>query len=154
MTAADVLPDAPTNATSEAIHALRCAAAHVEHALARTLDPFGLSTAQFAVLQVMGEAAEEKLGCSEIGRRLAARAPDVTRLLDRLESVGLVARERDHKDRRVVHTHITVVGLQLLEKAVPLVRAAEDHALVNLAIADRQHLAFLLNGVQRNCPGN
>jgi len=154
MSAADTVRNAQTNATSEAINALRGAGAHVEHAVARTLDPFGLSTAQFAVLQVMGEAAEEKLGCSEIGRRLAARAPDVTRLLDRLESVGLVARERDQKDRRVVHTHITTVGLEVLEKAVPMVHMAEDQALVNLSIADRQHLAALLNGVQRNCPGN
>ena len=143
-----------STATSEAIHALRAAAAHVEHSLTRTLDPFGLSMAQFAVLQVMGEAAEEKLGCGEIGRRLAARAPDVTRLLDRLESVGLVARKRDQEDRRVVHTHITAVGLELLKKAVPMVRAAEEQALADLAVADRQHLAALLKGVQRNCPGN
>ncbi len=154
MAAPDTLPNIESNATSEAIHALRAAAAHVEHSLARTLDPFGLSMAQFAVLQVMGEAAEERLGCGEIGRRLAARAPDVTRLLDRLESVGLVARKRDEQDRRVVHTHITAVGLELLKSAVPMVRAAEEKALVDLPVADRQHLASLLKGVQRNCPGN
>lgn len=154
MIAPDARPETQNNATSEAIHALRAAAAHVEHTLARTLDPLGLSMAQFAVLQVMGEAAEEKLGCGEIGRRLAARAPDVTRLLDRLESVGLVARKRDQHDRRVVHTHITAVGLELLKKAVPMVREAEEQALIDLAVADRQHLASLLKGVQRNCPGN
>ena len=44
--------------------------------------------------------------------------------------------------------------LELLEKAVPMVHLAEDQALVDLSIADRQHLAELLNGVQRNCPGN
>ena len=154
MVASYTHPEVESTATSDAVHALRCAAAHVEHTLARTLDSFGLSTAQFAVLQVMGEAAEEKLGCGEIGRRLAARAPDVTRLLDRLESVGLVARKRDEQDRRVVHTHITAAGLELLEKAVPMVRAAEEQTLGALALVDRQHLASLLKSVHYNCPGN
>lgn len=141
-------------ANTAAVHALLAAAAHVERAIARVLEPLGLTGAQYAVLQVMHEVEAEVLGCSEIGRRLAAAAPDVTRLLDRLESVGLVARERDKKDRRVVHSRITESGVSLLSQAVPLVRAAEGQVLADLAAPDRRHLAVLLNGVQRNCPGN
>jgi DNA-binding MarR family transcriptional regulator len=40
--------------------------------------------------------------------------PDITRLLDRLESRGLIARERCKEDRRVVKTRITPEGSGLL----------------------------------------
>ncbi len=139
-----------SSANSAAIHALRAAAAHVDRAFARVLEPLGLTAAQYSVLQVMHEVDGQVLGCSEIGKRLAAAAPDVTRLLDRLETVGLVARERDKKDRRVVHTRITEAGVSLLSQAVPLVREAEDQVLADLAARDRLHLAALLNDVQRD----
>jgi DNA-binding MarR family transcriptional regulator len=47
--------------------------------------------------------------------------PDITRLMDRLEKRGLVRRERDGQDRRVVITRITQSGLDLLaELDVPV----------------------------------
>lgn len=149
MSDALVANSASPSANSATIHALLSAAAHVERALARVLEPLGLTAAQYSVLQVMHEVDGQVLGCSEIGKRLAAAAPDVTRLLDRLETVGLVARERDKKDRRVVHTRITGAGVTLLSLAVPLVREAEDQVLADLASRDRLHLAALLNDVQR-----
>jgi DNA-binding MarR family transcriptional regulator len=44
------------------------------------------------------------------------RDPDTTRLLDRLESRGLISRERGRRDRRVIVTRITAEGLQLLKR--------------------------------------
>ena len=43
------------------------------------------------------------------------RDPDITRLVDRLERRGLVARSREGRDRRVTTTRITPAGLELLE---------------------------------------
>jgi len=37
--------------------------------------------------------------------------PDITRLLDRMEKRGLITRERQTEDRRVVKTRITPQGL-------------------------------------------
>jgi DNA-binding MarR family transcriptional regulator len=42
------------------------------------------------------------------------RDPDITRLVDRLERRGLVARSREKRDRRVIITRITLAGLDLL----------------------------------------
>jgi DNA-binding MarR family transcriptional regulator len=42
--------------------------------------------------------------------------PDITRLLDRVEKRGLVARIREEKDRRVVRTRITAAGLEILAR--------------------------------------
>ena len=44
------------------------------------------------------------------------RVPDVTRLLDRMEETGLLARVRDGEDRRYVTARISPQGLALLER--------------------------------------
>ena len=81
------------------------------------LKPFGLSAAQFNVLRVLrgaGRTGGDGLACSEIAGRLITKGPDITRLLDRLEAQGLIERERDAEDRRVVTARITESGLRLL----------------------------------------
>lgn len=140
--------------TTRTIHGLRAAAALVDRALARALEPHGLTAAQFAVLEIMGEADDKQLGCGELGRKLAGPSSDVTRLLDRLESGGLVSRERDKADRRVVHTRISEKGRELLKVAAPFVRAAEEQALATFSSADRSQLADAFAQVQQNVPGS
>lgn len=73
----------------------------------------GITEPQYNVLRIL-RGAGEGLACSRIGERMITRVPDVTRLLDRLEAHGLVARSRDGEDRRVVVTSITPKGLKLL----------------------------------------
>jgi len=136
------------------VHALRAAAIHVELLLARALEPHHLTATQYFVLQVMDAVKDEELCCSELGRRLVGPAPDVTRLLDRLESVGFVSRERDKNDRRAVHSRLTPLGLETLNKARPDVRLAEKQALADLCPSSRQQLASFLGDVRRRCPGN
>jgi len=150
-----VPPDSAAIATPAlAVHALRTAAAHVERALAWALEPFGITTAQFELLQVIERHGKSGAGCSELGRHLAAPGPDVTRMLDRLDGAGLVSRIRDVKDRRVVLTALTEKGDELLTNAGPAVERAERTVLEGLADSDRAQLALLLQGVRRNCPGN
>lgn len=77
----------------------------------------GLSAPQFNILRILRGAAqngEGGLACGDIGDRLLAQAPDLTRLLDRMEAQGLVRRERGSRDRRVVTTHVTDKGLAVL----------------------------------------
>ncbi len=136
------------------VHALRAAAAHVERALAWALEPHGVTAAQFELLQVIERHGKSGAGCSELGRHLAAPGPDVTRMLDRLDSAGLVARKRDDKDRRVVHTELTQKGVELITNAGPDVRQAELTVFDGLADDERARLAILLQGVRQNCPGN
>jgi DNA-binding MarR family transcriptional regulator len=72
-----------------------------------------LSTTQYNVLRIL-RGSPEGLPCGEIGNRMITRDPDITRLLDRLEKRGLIARSRDAKDRRLVMAQITPAGLKLL----------------------------------------
>ena len=94
---------------------------------AELLKPFEITQSQYNVLRILRGAEPEGLICREIGERMIARDPDVTKLLDRLEARGLVARERQENDRRVIVVRITREGLELV-KAIdaPVLRMTEE----------------------------
>lgn len=91
-------------------------AAVLRHGVAEALRAFDVTPAQYNVLRILRGAGENGLCRYEIGDRLVAQVPDVTRLLDRMEDAGLVTRARSTTDRRLVATHITGEGLALVEK--------------------------------------
>jgi DNA-binding MarR family transcriptional regulator len=88
----------------------------------RVLRPFGISMTQYNVLRILRGAEPEGRTCGEIGERMIAREPDVTRLLERMERAGMIKRTRDSGDRRVVITRITTAGLKLLNELEPHMR--------------------------------
>ena len=73
-----------------------------------------LTTVQYNVLRILRGAGEDGLLAGEVGERLIARSPDVTRLIDRLEKRGLVRRRRDPEDRRAVRVVISKAGRDTL----------------------------------------
>jgi MarR family transcriptional regulator, organic hydroperoxide resistance regulator len=75
----------------------------------------GLTGTQYNVLRILRGAGPEGLACRAIGDRMITHDPDITRLLDRMEKRGLISRERQKDDRRVVKTRITPGGLELLK---------------------------------------
>jgi len=84
------------------------------------------------------------LPCGEIAARMITRDPDITRLLDRLEARGLVARSRQKKDRRVVQACITAEGIQLLKKLDKPVEEMHRKQFAHVPAANlRQLLAHL-----------
>src|SRR6185503_18429102 len=74
--------------------------------LAEVLKREALSHTQYNVLRILRGAGAGGLSCREVAERMVTREPDLTRLLDRLERRGMVARGREAKDRRVVVTRI------------------------------------------------
>lgn len=79
--------------------------------------------------------------------RLVTRDPDITRLLDRLEKLGLVTRTRDGADRRVVISRITPAGLQLLKKLDAPVNDLHRSQLAVLGPDGLQQLTQLLGEI-------
>ncbi len=100
----------------EAILSVARTAALLEHAGAEALKPFDLTITQYNVLRILRGAGDAGLCRNEVGERLVTQVPDVTRLLDRMETSGLINRRRNGEDRRFVATYITDKGLKLLEK--------------------------------------
>jgi DNA-binding MarR family transcriptional regulator len=79
------------------------------------LKTAGLTGTQYNVLRILRGAEPEGLPCRGIGDRMISHDPDMTRLLDRMEKRGLITRERQTDDRRVVKTRITPQALSLLK---------------------------------------
>jgi DNA-binding MarR family transcriptional regulator len=91
-------------------------AALLEHAMVQMLKPYGLTPTQYNVLRILRGAGPGGLCRNEVGARLLRQVPDVTRLLDRMADMKLIGRQRTDTDRRLVRTHITPKGLELLAR--------------------------------------
>ena len=100
----------------EALLNIERTSALLSHQLEQALKPYGITPTQYNVLRILRGAGERGLCRSEVRERLIAQVPDVTRLLDRLEEMKLIERERDSVDRRLVNTRITEQGLDLLRR--------------------------------------
>lgn len=78
------------------------------------LKPHGLTEQQYNVLRILRGGGPDGLCRNDIRDRMLNRMSDMTRLLDRLEAAGLVARCRENDDRRMVMTTITDKGRDIL----------------------------------------
>ena len=104
----------------------------------------GITRDQYEVLRILARAGDEGLPRREISRRLTARSPDVTRLLDRLQGRELVARLRTSTDRRLSLSCITPPGRALLERLRPEVDRAMQTFSLPLPRKDLRRLDHLL----------
>jgi DNA-binding MarR family transcriptional regulator len=75
---------------------------------------------------------------------MLTRDPDITRLLDRLESRSLITRQRDTRDRRIVSTRITAEGLKLLKELDQPVLDFHRRQFAHMSDAKLQELIDLL----------
>jgi DNA-binding MarR family transcriptional regulator len=118
-------------------------AALIEYAAAEVLRRYGLTPTQYNVLRILRGAEPEGLGRNEVRDRLIFKVSDATRLLDRLEEIGLVVRTRgEGDDRRVVVARITRKGLDLL---APLDGEIERFNRQKLGHMGERKLRTLLN---------
>src|SRR5471032_1871321 len=74
-----------------------------------------LTPQQYNALRLLRGQHPEKIHTLDLAGRLVSRAPDITRLLDKLEQRGLIERDRPAGNRRVVRIGITAAGLTLLQ---------------------------------------
>ena len=108
------------------------------------LKPTGLSATQYNVLRILRGAGQEGLACREVGCRMISRDPDITRLMDRMESRGLIARARGEEDRRVVKSRLTAEGLRILGELDAPVQELHRRQLHHLPAKELRQLSRLL----------
>jgi DNA-binding MarR family transcriptional regulator len=89
-------------------------AAVLEQAFEGALKPHGISATQYNALRILRGAGPKGLPCQEVGARMIRLEPDLTRLFDRLEARGLIARARSTEDRRVVLVRLAPPGSKVL----------------------------------------
>ena len=105
---------------------------------------FGISPQQFNVLRIL-RGAKAPLKVQTIKKRMIERAPNVTRLMDKLFSKGLIDRISCKHDRRVVHIVITTKGLHLLKV---ISRNMKEDTLENLDDEEALILSDLLDNIR------
>ena len=119
--------------------------ASLQDAFEQLFKPYGISNTQYNVLRILRGAESGGLCRNELRDRLLTRMPDVTRLLDRMEEVGLVERERDTTDRRQVSTRLTKQGCRLVDELDEIVQAEHQRTLGHLSKTQLSSLVELLS---------
>jgi DNA-binding MarR family transcriptional regulator len=123
---------------------LTCMASEVDEAL----EPRGLTSAQWVPLFKLhlGHACT----VAELARECQLDAGAMTRLLDRLEAKGLVARVRSLEDRRVVNLELTEEGRAAAGKIPEVLCKVQNAFLQGLSVAEWEQLKNLLGRVLAN----
>lgn len=109
---------------------------------------FDLTPQQYNVLRLLRAEHPESVQTLWLADRLVSRAPDITRMLDKLEGRGLIERRRPDDNRRVVLIGITKAGLALVDEIAAPLRACHERQLGHLPAADMKRLASLLRAAR------
>ncbi len=123
-------------------------------ALSRHLqEELGISLPEQDLLKQLGVAGGE-LKLVELSRRIYLSKAGITKMMDRLESAGHVARVRSKNDRRVIMARLTTSGKKVLARSRKLLVAwvetnLRDHLSDKQLLAMRDALETLLKGHDR-----
>lgn len=107
----------------------------------------------YDVLIELREAREGRLRLHELADAVLLSRSGLTRLLDRLETAGLLRREPDPTDRRGAFAVLTDEGLAALRRAWPVyARGIAAHFARHLSDEDAQALTAILERVRESPP--
>lgn len=121
-----------------------CAARH-QLAVGRAVRAYGISLPAYDVLAALREAgAPHRLTMGEVAAAGAVRAGGLTQQADRLAEAGLIRRERDSADRRIVRLCLTAEGLELTGRVAAVREAQERELLAGMGPGERRRLTALL----------
>ena len=104
----------------------------------------GLTAQQYNTLRLLRAARPGKVPTLSLAAKLVSRAPDITRLLDKLVERGLVERERPADNRRLVLVGISAAGIDLLDALAAEVRECHERQLGHLRPDEMRTLVDLL----------
>lgn len=133
------------------IRALHLCNQRIDRLLARLIDEFGLTPAQFDVLATLGDT--EGLPFKELGRQALITGGTLTPVLNRMEAKGLVKRYKDSRDQRQVILRLTPEGQALYEATfLPYVDRAQGYVDA-LSPAEQTELKRLLDKLADSLAG-
>jgi MarR family transcriptional regulator, 2-MHQ and catechol-resistance regulon repressor len=123
------------------IKLLRAADSIASSALA-SVHELGLTVTQFGVLEALWHLGP--LTLSELAKKHLKSANNLTVVVDNLEKMNLVRRERSTTDRRVIYVHLTDDGLALIRQAFPPHVEAVVQLMSVLTAKEQETLSDLL----------
>lgn len=115
----------------------------------RLFDRFELSSQQYNALRILQAVEPASLSVSVLGQRMVTRAPDMTRLLDKLEQRGLIQRVRRDDNRRVVEVSLAKAGVKLLRDLAGPVRECSQQQLGHMSDQQLKSCISLMKEARR-----
>jgi DNA-binding MarR family transcriptional regulator len=109
---------------------------------------YDLTPQQYNALRLLRRDHPAPIRTLDLAARLVSRAPDITRLLGKLEQCRLVARDRPADNRRIVRVGITASGIDLLDKLREPLRDCHTRQLGHLTRKELNALVALLQAAR------
>jgi len=126
------------------------AASALESRVDARLAGVGLSLPKLAALHALVNAGDA-LPLGQLAERLACVKSNVTQLVERLETDGLVRRAFDPTDRRSRLAAITDAGRRAYEDGIRIQREAEKDLFRALSADETAQLTRLIGKLDRRC---
>jgi DNA-binding MarR family transcriptional regulator len=117
--------------------------------MAEELDTLGhdLTFSQYMTLKKL---ADGTAGVTDLARAVDLNPGAMTRLLDKLEAKGLIARVADAGDRRALNIHLTEAGLAIWQDINQCGMRVRERAMHGMSEAERDQLTRLITQVRDN----
>lgn len=131
----------------ETLFRLMHAAQLVNERLEQGMAEVGLSWAKFSVLEALASAGTP-IPFTVLAHRLHCVRSNITQLVDRLETEGLVRRTDDPADRRSVLAELTAEGRQRHAEGRKVVAAAQREVASRATAADRAAIARVVESLR------
>ncbi|MFM0211011.1 MarR family transcriptional regulator [Paraburkholderia sediminicola] len=109
------------------------------------MEKLEVRQADFAVLSTLRR--NPGINQKSLAEALAIAPPNLATLLDRLESAGLLARQRSTDDKRIQLVSLTPQGTKRHAQAVKAARKADEAAVHRLSSDERDQLRLLLSKI-------
>jgi len=94
-----------------------CTAQEIANFVERALKEFDISREQLSVIHYLDTAETDKMTVNELRETLIDDSPNVSRILNKMAEKGLVRKERQSDDQRVVYVSLTEKGRKLHKQA-------------------------------------
>lgn len=115
---------------------------------AMVLARHGVYIGQDLVLEVLAAADGQTPG--EVAARLGVSGPTVVKMAQRMEAAGLVSRQRNDRDGRLVRIYLTDAGRARIQPIRVDLRVLGEQATAGLSVAERAELHRMLRTVVGN----
>lgn len=140
----DVLADHPDRQIGRL---MKQVLASVVRGIDERMQPLELTAMQWEPLLIIARGVDT---VAALARTSQVDCGSMTRMLDRLETKGLLRRRRSETDRRVVHLELTPKGREVTQKIMPLVKEELAVHLRDFTAEERSTLTNLLSRMASN----
>ncbi|WP_395713791.1 MarR family winged helix-turn-helix transcriptional regulator [Reyranella sp.] len=117
-------------------------------AFGEEVRPLGATLQMWRVLAALRERDGRRMG--DLSATTSIEVSTLTRLVDTMETKGLVARRRAADDARAIVLQVTPAGRRLTQRIVPIAERYEQVALAGFSPAEAERLKAALRRLYSN----